>query len=230
MTEAQVSATADSARDATVSVLICDDHALVAEGLSVVLNREADITVVATAGTAADSVRSAEVDVPDVVLMDYELPDATGAQATASIKSVHPTAAVVMLTSHNTDDVLAEALEAGACGFMTKDAAVSDIVGAVRRAATGEALITREMLSRLLPRLRRSERPRHWELTPRELEVLRLLSHAASNEAMAERLSISVNTVRNHVANLMAKLGAHSRLEAVATATREGLLEWEISS
>ena len=214
----------------SVSVLICDDHELVAEGLTAVLDREPDLAVVATARTAAASVAAAELDAPDVVLMDYELPDATGAEATAAIKAVHPTAAVVMLTSHNTDDVLAEALEAGACGFMTKDAALSAIVAAVRRAAAGETLITRDLLSRLLPRLRRTARPRNWELTPREREVLRLLSHAASNEAMAEQLSISVNTVRNHVANLMAKLEAHSRLEAVATATREGLLEWEISS
>lgn len=211
-------------------MLICDDHELVAQGLAAVLSREADLEVVGVARSAAGSLEIATNDVPDVVLMDYELPDANGAEATKAIKNVHPTAAVVMLTSHDTDDVLAEALDAGACGFLTKDTALADILSAVRRAATGETLITREMLSRLLPRLRRAKRPRRWELTPRELEVLRLLSHAASNESMAEELSISVNTVRNHVANLMAKLGAHSRLEAVATATREGLLDWEILS
>ncbi|HVM20361.1 MAG TPA: response regulator transcription factor [Egibacteraceae bacterium] len=209
----------------TITVLICDDHELVADGLAAVLGREPDITVVAVARTMAQGIEAAEHHAPDVTLMDYELPDGRGDVATAELKRINPTGAVIMLTSHNTDEVLAAALEAGSCGFLTKDTKVDVLIESVRKAAAGEALITRDLLARLLPRVRpRSPSPRR-DLTPRELEVLTLLAEAADNETMAKTLYISVNTVRNHVANLTAKLGVHSRLEAVALANREGLLD-----
>ncbi len=207
-----------------VTVLICDDHELVADGLAAVLQREDDITVVGQVGTMADAVAAAEGSVPDVVVMDFRLPDGTGAEATAAIKVVHPTAKVLLLTSHDDDAVLAAALESGCVGFLTKNRPVNDIVAAVRRAAADEALITTDLLARLLPQVRSSTSRREPILTPREQEVLELLSAAATNDVIAQRLFISVNTVRNHVANIMAKLNAHSRLEAVVAARRLDLL------
>ncbi len=207
-----------------VTVLICDDHELVADGLVAVLQREDGITVVGQVGTMADAVAAAEESVPDVVVMDFRLPDGTGAEATAAIKAVHPTTKVLLLTSHDDDDVLAAALESGCVGFLTKNRPVSDIVAAVRRAAADEALITTDLLARLLPQVRSSTSRREPILTPREHDVLELLSEAATNEVIAQRLFISVHTVRNHVANIMAKLNAHSRLEAVVAARRLDLL------
>jgi DNA-binding NarL/FixJ family response regulator len=131
---------------------------------------------------------------------------------------------VVILTAVEDEAVLAAAIEAGCAGFLTKTASVEELVGAVRQAAAGEAVISPALLVRLLPRLHRREQPTRFELTPRELDVLKLLAGGMSNAAIADDLNLSVNTVRNHVANLLMKLGVHSKLEALSVAVREGLV------
>eukprot|EP01032_Pedospumella_encystans_P005171 gene5171-6141_t len=129
-----------------------------------------------------------------------------------------------MLTASAADHVLVKALEAGASGFVSKTRSLAELTSAVRAAAAGEAVISPELLARLLPRLHRSGRPRANDLTEREREVLGLLSGGLSNAAIAAELTVSVHTVRNHIANLSAKLGAHSKLEALSIAVRDGLL------
>lgn len=212
---------------AEVRVLVCDDHRILAEGLAALLDGTAGTRVVAVTGTVAEAVERAAALRPDVVLMDYELPDGTGVDATRAIKEAVPAANVVMLTSYADDAVLVGAIEAGCCGFLTKHKSAQDVVAAVRLAAAGEALISPDMLVRLLPRLRRSTREHQLgsDLTAREREVLGLLADGLSSEAIASRLYLSANTVRNHVQSLLTKLGAHSRLEAVSIAARAGLLE-----
>jgi DNA-binding NarL/FixJ family response regulator len=205
-------------------VLVCDDHRVVAEGLSMVLEAQPDLQVVGVASTVAEVCELAASLRPDVVLMDYALPDGDGVAATAAIKAVRPELKVVMLTSFVDVDVLVAAIDAGCSGFVTKHKAGDELTTAVRLAAAGEALVSPDMLARLLPRLRPSYHGVGADLTPREREVLDLLAQGESKEAIAQRLFLSANTVRNHIQNILNKLGAHSRLEAVATATREGLI------
>lgn len=207
-----------------VRVLVCDDHHMVAQGLALVLGALPDIDVVGVAGTVAEVREQCESRCPHVVLMDYALPDGDGVAATVAIKAVHPEVKVVMLTSFVDDDVLLAAIDAGCSGYVTKHKGVDELATAVRLAASGEAVVSPNMLARLLPRLRRSYHGLGSDLTPREREVLDLLAQGASKEVIARRLFLSTNTVRNHIQSILSKLGAHSRLEAVATATREGLV------
>jgi DNA-binding NarL/FixJ family response regulator len=207
-----------------IRVVIVDDHEMLVEGLRASLAAESDIEVVASAGTVEAGCAAVRLHRPDVALMDYELPDGDGAQATQRIKSDVPAVQVVMVTSFDDEAVLVRAIEAGCSGFITKHKAVSEVANAVRAAHSGEALISPSMLARLLPRLRRREQGVGVDLTPREMEILKLLAEGLSNAAIADRLVLSLHTVRNHVQNVIGKLGAHSKLEAVATAVREGIL------
>lgn len=208
-----------------IRVLITDDHAVFADGLAALLTSEPDLAVAGIAGTVADAASLAARSCPDVVLMDYELADGTGVEATALVLEACPSAKVVMLTSFTDDAILLAAIEAGCSGFVTKHRAGREVLDAIRAAAAGEALITPSLLARLLPRLRREPIRQASKLTAREIEVLELLAEGLSNQAIADRLDVSLNTVRNHVQNVLTKLHAHSRLEAVAAAVRRGLIE-----
>jgi two-component system, NarL family, response regulator DevR len=217
----------DGGRDGVagrIRVLICDDHQLVAQALSLMLAAQPDIEVVGVAGTAAEVRAMAAAVAPHVVLMDYALPDGDGVAATAAIKAAQPDVRVVMLTSMLDEGVLVAAIEAGCSGYVTKHKSSEELTTAVRLAAAGEALVSPDMLARLLPRLRRNHHALGWDLTPRERQVLDLLADGRSKEEIAERLFLSTNTVRNHIQSVLTKLHAHSRLEAVAAATREGLV------
>ena len=207
-----------------IRVMIADDHAVFADGLSALLSVHDDVTVAGVAGGVEDAVTLARRTAPDVVLMDYDLPDGTGVEAAARVLAACPSAKVVMLTSFADDAILVAAIEAGCSGFVTKHRAGREVVDAVRAAAAGEALISPSLLARLLPRLRGEPGGEASRLTRREAEVLELLAEGLSNRAIAERLAVSLNTVRNHVQNLLTKLHSHSRLEAVAAAARQGLL------
>jgi DNA-binding NarL/FixJ family response regulator len=196
----------------------------VAEGLAALLAAQPGIEVVAVVDSVAGVVAATRRHAPDVVLMDFGLPDGDGAQATAAVKQARPETKVVMLTSFKDEDTLVASIEAGCCGFVTKHKAASDLTLAVRLAAEGEAVVSPDMLVLLLPRLSRTSRGLGSDLTPRELEVLQLLSEGASKDVIGSRLFVSPNTVRNHIQSILTKLGTHSRLEAVAVATREGLI------
>lgn len=208
-----------------VTVVVCDDHEVVAEGLAAVLAAEPDIEVVAVAGSVAEVLEQAERLRPQVVLMDYELPDGDGVTATEAIKKAHPELKVVMLTSYSNEAVLVAAVEAGCSGYITKHDRSQVVADAVRRAASGEALISAAMLQQVLPRLtKRNHARRPTDLSARELEVLELLADGVSTRAVAQRLYLSVNTVRNHAQRIITKLGVHSRLEAVSVAVRDGIV------
>jgi DNA-binding NarL/FixJ family response regulator len=209
-----------------ISVLVIDDHQMVAQGLVKILSDEADIDVIGAASTVAEGVQTARLRRPNVVLMDYELPDGTGVEATERIKTESPETKVVMVTSYTDESVLVAAIEAGASGYVTKHKVIDEVVDAVRAAHAGEALISPSMLARLLPKLRPSKRGLGSDLTQRELEVLRLLAEGMSNQNIAQKLVISVHTVRHHVQNIITKLDVHSKLEAVATAAKEGLIRY----
>ncbi|HEV7148958.1 MAG TPA: response regulator transcription factor [Pedococcus sp.] len=206
-----------------IRVLIVDDHEVLAASLAHVLDDEADIVAVGLAATLSQARARIVSASPDVLILDRRLPDGDGVEALAELKSLRPHMNVLVLTATSSDDVLVRALEAGAAGFLSKTRSLAEVTTAVRAAAQGEASISPEMLARLLPKLTRVPGPDP-ALTRREQEVLGMLAHGLSNAAIAAELSVSVNTVRNHVANLSAKLGAHSKLEAMSIAIQRGLL------
>jgi DNA-binding NarL/FixJ family response regulator len=212
-----------------IRVLLVDDHQLLTGSLSQMLALEPDIDVVGVAGTVADAKLLARERL-DVVLMDYRLPDGTGAEATRAIKLRWPSAHVVMLTALNDDETVLESIQAGADGYLTKDRAVEDVVGAVRAAHAGETLLPRSVIMGIAQRVaaardRSAERRQIEPLTPRELEVLRALTEGLSTPEICDRLFIAPNTLRTHVQNIMGKLRVHSKLEAVAFALRHRLVE-----
>jgi two-component system NarL family response regulator len=212
-----------------IRVLLVDDHQLLTGSLSQVLAGESDIDVVGVAGSVADA-RSLIRERIDVALMDYRLPDGTGAEATRAIKSRWPGARVVMLTALADDETVLESIQAGADGYLTKDRALEEVVSAVRAAHAGETLLPRAVIMGIAQRVaaardRSSDRRIIEPLTPRELEVLRALTEGLSTREVCERLFIAPNTLRTHVQNIMGKLHVHSKLEAVAFALRHRLVE-----
>lgn len=212
-----------------IRVLLVDDHQLLTDSLARLLAAEPDIEVVGIADTVAETRRLARQRM-DVVLMDYRLPDGTGAEATRLIKTRWPSARVVMLTALSDDETVLESIQAGADGYLTKDRAVAEVVDAVRRARAGDTLLPRSVIVRIAQRVadareRRMDRPAIEPLTSRELEVLRALSEGLSSPDISERLSISRNTLRTHVQNIMSKLHVHSKLEAVTVGLRYRIID-----
>ena len=208
----------------TVRVLVVDDHEVLASALAQALDAEPDIVTVGVAVSLERAEALIATTAPDVLLLDHRLPDGDGVAAIGRLRALRPSMAVIVLTASSAEHVLVEAIEAGVSGFLSKTRSLAEVTSAVRAAAAGEAVISPEMLARLLPRLNRTGQAGRETLTEREREVLGLLSEGLTNAAIADRLVVSVHTVRNHVANLSAKLGARSKLEALSIAVREGLL------
>ena len=196
-----------------------------AASLAQALQSEPGLLVVGQAASVAGARELVAGSAPDVVLLDHRLPDGDGVSAIADLHRIRPSAKVVVLTASTSDRVLVAAMEAGAAGFLAKTQRLDDVVTGVRAAAQGESVISAKLLTRLLPRLRRGGGGGTTELTEREREILDLLAEGLSNADIARQLTLSVHTVRNHVANLSAKLGAHSKLEVLSIAVREGLVD-----
>ena len=213
---------ADGARP--VSVVLVDDHQMFVESLVRLLTGIDGIRVVATAMTGAaglDAVRSHR---PDVVLMDHQLPDGLGTDIAAEIVANQPLTRVVMLTAVAEGDVVAAAISAGCSGYVTKHRPVDDVVTAIRMAHKGEIVMPPPEPAQPRPRLGPKEEDAEPPVSKRELEVLQLMAEGLTTAAIAQQLYVSNHTVRNHVQHLLAKLGAHSKLEAVAIAVRSGLI------
>lgn len=213
-----------------IRVLLVEDHKLVAEGMAALLGREADLQVVGVAGSSSEAVTMASQTRPHVILMDFHLPDATGAQTAERVRDLTPRPRVVFLSGDEGEDALLAAVHAGGCGFLPKTKASADVVAAVRKAADGEMLIPAAQLAALLVRVRErardeAERSRlRAQLAPREHEVLLLMAQGFDNKAIATELGLTVNSVRSYVQDILEKLGAHSKLEAVAVAAQHDLL------
>src|SRR5438445_8583376 len=214
-----------------ITVLLVEDHLLVSEGLAVMINATGDLKVVGTAATAAEAVRLAMLQQPDVVVMDSHLPDGDGADIAGRIREGRPAVPFVFLSADESDMAMIAAVRAGACAYLPKSRATADVVEAVRRAAEGEMLIPATQLARLLARaheMSRDEADRRRlleSLTRREMEVLSLMADGLDHRAIAAAPGIGFTTVRGHVQNVLEKLDAHSKLEALACAARYGLLD-----
>jgi DNA-binding NarL/FixJ family response regulator len=215
--------------DGAIRVLVVDDHDLFRAGLSSLLNAQAGIEVVAQASGGRMGVRLADELQPDVVLMDVRMPDIEGPEATREILERHPSIRVVALTVVSDEADVAAVVEAGACGFLAKDTAIDGVVLAVRAAANGVAWLSPRVAEVVLGRVRRDglgEEPEDAladELSSRELEVLRLVARGMENAEIAQELGISPRTAKNHVSNILAKLGMPSRIQAAIYAVRRGL-------
>ena len=205
-----------------IRVMIADDHEVLATSLMTVLDLEDDIVGVGVAGTLAQARAMVVSAAPDVLLLDHRMPDGDGVAAIPELLGLRPGLRIAVLTASPGDHLLVQALTAGASGFVSKTRSLAEVAATVRAAAAGEAVVSPELLARLLPRLHGGAAQQ--QLTEREREVLDLVAEGLSNAAIAERLVVSVHTVRNHIANLSANLGAHSKLEALAIAVRQGLL------
>ena len=208
---------------ATTRVLIVDDHRMFGELVAHLLDGQPDFEVIGIAEDAAQALARARAEHPDVVIVDYRLPGSDGVVLAQRLRSDLPDVGLVMLTGDNDDALLRAALSAGCAGFVRKDETTQELVRVVRAVRNREPAILPETVARLASPPSAAARRRG--LTARELEVLRLLADGASTHVIAERLFVSLNTARNHVQRVIGKLGAHSRLEAVAIATRSGLLD-----
>jgi DNA-binding NarL/FixJ family response regulator len=204
-------------------ILIADDHGVVRSGLRLLLDRQSDIEVVAEAEDGIEALEKVLAEKPDVAILDVAMPRMTGLQATHEIKKQAPDTQVLILSMHDDERYLYEALRAGASGYVLKAAAGEDLLDAVRAAARGEPFLTPAAQQTLIRDfLARGEQP---ELTPREQEVVKLIAEAHTNKEIAGILHLSEKTVESHRANVLQKLGMRDRVELVRYAIRHGLVE-----
>jgi DNA-binding NarL/FixJ family response regulator len=212
----------------TLRVVIADDQALVRAGFRMILTADG-IDVVAEATNGAEAVEAVRRTAPDVVLMDIRMPEMDGLEATRNILTELPDAPrVIILTTFDLDQYVYSALTAGASGFLLKDVTPEHLVAAVRLVRSGDALLAPTITRRLVERFaQRDTEPLHRDLaalTPRELEVLRMLAQGLSNAELAAQLFLAEATVKTHVARILAKLGLRDRVQAVVVAYRSGLV------
>lgn len=212
-----------------MKILVVDDHILFREGLVSLLSKEKDFKVAAQAGSVKEAVQMARKHQPDMILMDFSLPDGTGADASNAILLEFPTCQIVFLTVFDEDEQLFEAVRSGAKGYLLKNTPITRLVAALRSLQRGEAAISPSMALRIMGELSRSRGEGGHDanlleqLSQRELEVLRCLLDGASNTDIADRLVISLNTVKHHVRSILDKLDVKNRREAARIARSLGL-------
>jgi len=211
---------------AVTRVLVVDDHEMFSEALELLLGRQPDVELVGSARSADEAMQMLDAS-PDVVLMDLDMPGTNGIEATRRIREVAPDVKIVLLTAVQSPEIIAEALSAGACGYVPKTRAVDDLLDVVRRAASGEMVMPERDLAAVIEQLQ-GTRASQGELalrrlTPRETEILQGLAAGETASQIAASLGISALTVQSHVKSVLAKLGVHSKIEAVTLAWRHGL-------
>jgi DNA-binding NarL/FixJ family response regulator len=209
----------------TLRIVVADDHAIVREGIRALLAAVDGYDLVGTAATGPEAVRAAVTLKPDVLVMDIQMPEMSGIDATREIQRVAPEVAVLMLTMFEDDDSVFAAMRAGALGYVLKGASPENMIRAIAAVASGEAIFGTGVARRTLAYLTapRTEKTPFAELTPRELDVLRLIATGIGNAAIAARLGLATNTVSNHISSIFAKLQVASRAEAIVRARSAGL-------
>lgn len=208
-------------------VLICDDQAIVRDGLELLLKLEADIQVVGLAQDGAEAVELAEKIRPELVLMDLKMPGVNGVEATRQICARLPGVKVLVLTTFDDDEWVFDAVRAGAAGYLLKDTPREKVIEAIRGTVTGKAFVDPMVAGKLLGQVASKQEQPHTliteKLTGREVDVLRLIAHGFTNGEIAERLHLSEGTVRNHVSMIFSKLNVVDRTQAAILAIRHGL-------
>ncbi len=210
-----------------IRVLVVDDHAIVRQGVTMVLETDAELEVVAEAASGEEAIEAVRELQPDVVVMDVGMPGLSGFEATRRIRESHPGVNVLALTVHDDEAYVFQMLQAGAVGYVLKRAGAQDVIRAVKAAHRGEALL-HPTVANLLIRdyLARAERGEAAvdEISDREREILKLIAEGKTSKEIAQMLYLSVKTVQAHRANLMRKLGLHDRVELVKYAIRKGII------
>ena len=211
-----------------IRILLADDHVMVREGTRRILEKEVDLQVVAEASDGREAVVLTEREHPDVAVIDISMPVMNGIEATKEIKRIAPQTAVLVLTAYDDDEYVFAILEAGAAGYLLKNARGSEVIDAVRRVHEGESVLHPAIAKKLLQRISHDRAPTAAgvgeSLTERELTVLRLAGQGLSNREIADSLVVSPRTVQSHMANIFSKLGVGSRTEAVLLGLRRGWL------
>ncbi len=210
-----------------INVLIVDDHTVVRDGLATMFEREREFTVVGQAKNGLEAVEMARALRPDIILMDLRMPEMDGVEAMRRIGAETPAIRFIVLTTYDSDEYIFDAIEAGAKGYLLKDASREDLFEAVRAVHRGESLIQPGVAARVLDRFSELSR-RAGEtavLSEREVEVLKLMAGGGANKEIAASLSISESTVKTHVANIFQKLDVNDRTEAVTEALQRGIIK-----
>jgi len=215
-----------------IRLMLVDDHEIVRAGLRMLLSTQDDIEIVAEVDTGRGAIERAKELKPDIILMDINLPDLDGIEATRQIKRVLPSTAILALTMHESDEYFFKMMQAGASGYVPKKAAPNELVNAIRTIREGNVFLYPSLAKALvrdyMGRAAQGEDRASLDgLTDREQEVLRWIADGSTNQEIADKLTISVKTVERHRANIMAKLNLHSRTELVKYAIRKGLIEVE---
>jgi two-component system NarL family response regulator len=203
----------------TIRVLVADDHLILRMGLESLINRQKDMTVIGEASSGQEVVDLYQLHRPDVTLMDLRMPGLSGVEAIANICRIDPDARILVLTIHKGDEAVYQALRAGAKGYLIKDVPTDEILAAIRAVHQGQRCIPPEIASRMLERLWQAD------LTPREVDILKLVARGLGNKEVADELEISQATVKNHVASIIAKLGAQDRTHAVTLALERNIID-----
>jgi len=207
-----------------ITVLIVDDHPVVRDGLRGILSSAADLSVVGEAGTGAEAVtRCAELE-PDVVLMDLRMPVLSGVEAIRQLRKADSPVRVLVLTTFDADTDVVPAIQAGADGYLLKDAPAEELLRAIRSAAQGEAVLAPSVAGRLMSRMAEPARKARSPLSPKEIQVLRSVASGRTNKEAAAELFVSETTVKTHLIHIYDKLGVRDRAAAVDAAHRDGLL------
>jgi DNA-binding NarL/FixJ family response regulator len=210
-------------------VLLVDDHDLFRSGLRNLLD-EQDVEVVGECDNGSDALEAVRELAPDVVVMDLNMPGISGVEATRQISMIAPLTRVLVLTISDQDEDVMDAVVAGACGYLLKDASIAELMQGIRSAAVGESLISPTIATKVLQRLRATGGSRHdaelirSELSARELQVLKLIANGQDNALIAAELHISPKTVKNHISNILMKLQIENRIQAAVYAVRSGLV------
>jgi DNA-binding NarL/FixJ family response regulator len=219
-----------------IRVMLADDQDIIRTGLTIILNHQPDIEVVAQAANGLEAVEAAKRLQPDVILMDIKMPHLNGIQATRQIVAALPKTQIIILTTYDTDDWVFDGIRAGAVGYLLKDTSGDNLADAVRGALRGESQIDptvarkvlrefQQVTTRRVPSQPPAEEEPLEQLTDREEEVLKLLAAGLANKEIAGQLSLSEGTVKNHISAILAKLHANDRTQAVLTALKRGLVD-----
>lgn len=202
-----------------IRILIADDHLVVREGLVAILNRQSDMAVIGEAGDGREAFERWRELRPDITLMDLRMPEMSGVEAIEAIRREDAKALIIILTTYDSDEDVYRGMRAGAKAYLLKDTHREELLSCIRAVYAGKTVVSPGVASQLASRLREEE------LTPRELEILTLVGRGLSNKLIARALDITEGTVKTHVKNLLEKLDATSRTEAIAVAARRGLIK-----